>query len=178
MERAYSSSGSLFGIFDKEVSGVIYMESSSSDLCQFRLWHRLPRGYRYSRRYAPTFLELAGADIPADIQGVSLAPLLRGEHPERWRDALYYHFYEFPGEHCVKRHCGIRTERYKLIHFYNDIDVWELYDLDEDPAEMHNIYGKAGTEAVTADLKERLAALQQQYDDPVRFGPEHDKDEE
>ena len=107
-----------------------------------------------------------------------LAPLLRGEHPERWRDALYYHFYEFPGEHCVKRHCGIRTERYKLIHFYNDIDVWELYDLDEDPAEMHNIYGKAGTEAVTADLKERLAALQQQYDDPVRFGPEHDKDEE
>ena len=167
------------GWFDKR---FMYEESFRTPLIM-----RLPKGY--DRRgdidemvqnidYAPTFLELAGADIPADIQGVSLAPLLRGEHPERWRDALYYHFYEFPGEHCVKRHCGIRTERYKLIHFYNDIDVWELYDLDEDPAEMHNIYGKAGTEAVTADLKERLAALQQQYDDPVRFGPEHDKDEE
>ena len=75
----------------------------------------------------------------------------------------------------VKRHYGIRTERYKLIHFYNDIDVWELYDLQTDPHEMHNLYGTPGTESLTAELKERRLALQEEYDDPVRFGPEHDK---
>lgn len=67
--------------------------------------------------YAPTFLELAGVEIPSDIQGVSLVPLLKGKQPENWRKALYYHFYEYPAEHMVKRHYGVRTERYKLIHF-------------------------------------------------------------
>ena len=91
--------------------------------------------------YAPTFLELAGAQIPGDIQGVSLVPLLKGEKPADWRKALYYHYYEYPAEHMVKRHYGIRTEHYKLIHFYDDIDEWELYDLKNDSTEMHNIYG-------------------------------------
>ena len=81
--------------------------------------------------YAPTFLELAGAPIPADIQGESLLPLLKGERPENWRNSLYYHYYEYPAEHSVKRHYGVRDDRYKLIHFYNDIDVWELYDLQD-----------------------------------------------
>ncbi|MEG1684709.1 MAG: sulfatase [Bacteroides sp.] len=119
--------------------------------------------------YAPTFLELAGAQVPSDIQGISLLPLLKGEAPTNWRKSLYYHFYEFPAEHMVKRHYGVRTERYKLIHFYNDIDVWELYDLKEDPNEMHNIYGKPETEALTKELKVELLRLQEQYNDPIRF---------
>ncbi|WP_287828501.1 sulfatase/phosphatase domain-containing protein, partial [Bacteroides sp.] len=115
--------------------------------------------------YAPTFLDLAGAPIPEDIQGVSLLPLLKGETPQNWRTSLYYHFYEYPAEHAVKRHYGIRTERYKLIHFYNDIDVWELYDLQEDPSEMHNIYGTKGTEELATQLKQELVNLQKQYKD-------------
>ena len=67
--------------------------------------------------HAATFLDLAGAEIPEDIQGVSLLPLLKGEKPADWRKSLYYHFYEYPAEHMVKRHYGVRTERYKLIHF-------------------------------------------------------------
>ena len=118
--------------------------------------------------YAPTFLDLAGVEIPQDIQGVSLLPLLKGEHPKDWRKALYYHFYEYPAEHAVKRHYGIRTERYKLIHFYRDIDEWELYDLENDPMEMNNLYGKPGTEQITQDLMKQLDDLQVQYDDPIR----------
>ncbi|MDE6503313.1 MAG: DUF4976 domain-containing protein, partial [Muribaculaceae bacterium] len=117
--------------------------------------------------YAPTFLELAGVDVPDDMHGVSLVPLLRGEKPDEWRDAVYYHYYEYPAEHAVKRHYGVRTDRYKLMHFYNDIDCWELYDLQEDPLEMKNIYGDPGTEEVTASLKRRLKELQQEYNDPI-----------
>lgn len=67
----------------------------------------------------------------------------------------------------VKRHYGVRTERYKLIHFYNDIDEWELYDLQEDPTEMHNLYGQPGYEQVTEDLRAELKKLQVQYQDPI-----------
>ncbi len=126
--------------------------------------------------YAPTFLELAGAPVPEDIQGVSLLPLLKGEKPADWRKSLYYHFYEYPAEHMVKRHYGVRTERYKLIHFYNDIDVWELYDLQADPTEMHNLYGQKEYESVVTELKTELARLQEQYNDPVRFSPDRDKE--
>ena len=115
--------------------------------------------------YAPTFLELAGAEIPDDIQGESLVPLLKGEHPDNWRQSLYYHFYEYPAEHSVKRHYGIRNDRYKLIHFYHDIDAWELYDLLEDPNELHNLYGQPGYEALTDSLKVQLAGLREQYGD-------------
>lgn len=165
------------GWFDKR---FMYEESMRTPLIM-----RLPAGYEcrgdipqlvQNIDYAPTFLEMAGAEMPSDMHGLSLVPLLRGEHPARWRKELYYHFYEYPAEHMVKRHYGIRTERHKLIHFYNDIDVWELYDLQEDPSEMHNIYGNPGTEQLTDDLKMRLRILQEQYGDPVRFGPEHDKD--
>jgi arylsulfatase A-like enzyme len=138
---------------------------------------RLPKGY--NRRgditemvqnidYAPTFLEIAGVPIPEDIQGESLMPLLRGEHPSTWRDQLYYHYYEYPAEHAVKRHYGVRDSRYKLIHFYNDIDTWELYDLQSDPNEMHNLYGQPGMEEVTRKMMERLNNAQIQYDDPIR----------
>jgi arylsulfatase A-like enzyme len=94
-------------------------------------------------------------------------PLLKGEKPKDWRTSLYYHFYEYPAEHAVKRHYGVRTDRYKLIHFYNDIDVWELYDLQNDPMEMHNIYNEPGNEALIDSLKTELNKLQEQYDDPI-----------
>ena len=118
--------------------------------------------------YAPTFLELAGAPIPADIQGVSLVPLLQGKHPKNWRKSIYYHYYEYPAEHSVRRHYGVRNDRYKLIHFYNDIDAWELYDLKTDPTEMHNLYGKPGMEKITREMKKELLRLQVQYDDSIR----------
>ncbi|WP_288153519.1 sulfatase family protein [Phocaeicola sartorii] len=115
--------------------------------------------------YAPTFLELAGVKVPDDIQGVSLLPLLKGEKPADWRRSLYYHFYEYPAEHMVKRHYGVRTDRYKLIHFYNDIDAWELYDLEKDPAEMHNVINDSAYGEVLADMQAELKKLQILYND-------------
>ena len=119
--------------------------------------------------YAPTFLDVAGITIPKDMQGVSLLPLLKGQHPKKWRKSLYYHFYEYPAEHAVKRHYGVRNDRYKLIHFYNDIDQWELFDLKNDPHEMNNIYGKSGTEKILHKMQKELMRLQIQYDDSIRF---------
>ncbi len=157
------------GWFDKR---FMYEESLSTPLVM-----RLPDGLKahgdieeavQNIDYAPTFLELAGAPIPDDIQGRSLVPLLKGKHPKDWRKAVYYHYYEYPAEHMVKRHYGIRTDRYTLIHFYNDIDVWELYDREKDPRQMHNIYGQPGTEKITKDLKKQLWDLQVEYDDPIR----------
>lgn len=116
--------------------------------------------------YAPTFLDIAGAEIPDDIQGVSLLPLLQGKHPKNWRKSLYYHFYEYPAEHSVKRHYGVSTaDGWKLIHFYNDINAWELYNLNDDPDELRNLYGQPGTERKTRELRKELIKLQKQYDD-------------
>ncbi len=155
------------GWFDKR---FMYEESLNTPLLM-----KLPKSYK--RRgvveqmvqnidYAPTFLELAGVDIPDDIQGESMLPLLSGQDDLEWRDAIYYHYYEYPGAHDVKRHYGVRTERYKLIHFYNDIDVWELYDLETDPQELHNIYDKERYGDVIETLEAKLAELQNEYNVP------------
>ena len=157
------------GWFDKR---FMYEESLNTPLIM-----RLPEGYE--RRgtidemvqnidYAPTFLDMAGAPIPDDIQGRSLVPLLKEtKSPKKWRNAIYYHYYEFPAEHMVKRHYGIRTNRYKLIHFYQDIDQWELYDLKEDPSEMHNLYDDPKYKKIQAQMHKRLRQLQHDYDDPI-----------
>ena len=114
---------------------------------------------------APTLLDFAGLPVPDDIQGCSMRPLLEGRRPDNWRDAVYYHYYEYPSWHSVKRHYGIRTRHYKLIHFYNDIDEWELYDMQESPVEMTNRYDDPAYSAVRAELHRRLEALQQEVGD-------------
>lgn len=155
------------GWFDKR---FMYEESFHTPLLM-----RLPGGKKgkidqmvQNIDYAPTFLELAGVPIPDDIQGVSLLPLLKGENPSDWRTSLYYHFYEYPAEHKVKRHYGVRNNRYKLIHFYNDIDEWELYDLQKDPHELHNVYAAPEYADVKAQMMHELDSLQVMYDDPIR----------
>lgn len=108
--------------------------------------------------FAPTFLEAAGVPIPAEIQGKSMMPHLKN-NKVGIRESAYYHFYEYPGEHSVLKHFGIRTNRYKLIRFYEHKDFWELYDLQKDPSEMNNLYGQKKYEAIAADLKQRLKNL-------------------
>jgi len=113
--------------------------------------------------YASTFLEAAGVEPPADLQGRSLVPLLRGEEGA-WRDAIYYHYHGFPDVHRVARHYGIRTERYKLIRFYQT-DEWEFYDLEADPDELANEYANPAYRDVIVSLAERLGALRAEYRD-------------
>lgn len=115
--------------------------------------------------FAPTFLDLSGAEIPNDMQGESLLPLFSNDNNSNWRDALYYHYYEYPGIHMVKRHYGVRTERYKLIHFYYDIDEWELYDLEKDPEELNNVYDNLDYKVVQQEMHNRLDELRIQYKD-------------
>lgn len=114
--------------------------------------------------FAPTLLDLAGAPIPAAMQGRSLAPILRGEPPADWRDAVYYHYYEHPGSHNVARHRGVRTDRLKLIHFY-ELDAWEFYDLAVDPDELFNRYAVPEHAQQIATLKLKLQALRQEVGD-------------
>lgn len=115
--------------------------------------------------FAPTIMDLLGIETEEPFQGKSLVPLMKGEKVKKWREGIYYHYYEYPhGWHKVKRHYGVRTDRYKLIHFYNDIDKWELFDLDKDPSEMNNIYDTASPELI-AQLKKLLIDLQKEYGD-------------
>ena len=115
--------------------------------------------------FAPTFLDFAGVAIPDDMQGRSLRSLLQGNAPKNWRTSMYYHYYEYPAVHMVKRHYGIRTERYKLIHFYHDIDAWELYDLEKDPNELNNVYDNPACADIVKQLKAELQQLRDQYKD-------------
>ncbi|RKD91831.1 sulfatase family protein [Mangrovibacterium diazotrophicum] len=114
--------------------------------------------------FAPTFLDYAGVEVPADMQGESFRKLVSGETTE-FRDAIYYTYYEYPAEHMVKRHYGVATDRYKLMHFYYDVDEWELYDLENDPQEMHNVYGKPEYADIQQMMHNRLAELRTKYGD-------------
>jgi arylsulfatase A-like enzyme len=154
------------GWFDKR---FMYEESLRMPLLM-RLPGFIPAGSARSELvqnldFAPTFLELAGLAPPADMQGASFLPLLRGERPRGWRQSVYYHYYEYPAVHMVKRHYGIRTGRYKLMHFYYDIDAWELYDLQRDPRELRNVYDDPGYAGVRENLRLELRRLQALYGD-------------
>ncbi len=114
--------------------------------------------------FAPTFLDYAGVQIPGDMQGESFRKLVSGKTGE-WRDAVYYTYYEYPSTHMVKRHYGIATDRYKLIHFYYDLDEWEMYDLEKDPHEMHSVYGDPAYAEVQQMMHKRLEELREKYGD-------------
>ncbi len=87
---------------------------------------------------APTILDLAGFDIPADMQGKVLLPVIKGNTPADWPTSMYYHYYEFAPPHWVLPNYGIRTDRYKLIYYYT-INEWEFFDLQNDPDEMESL---------------------------------------
>ncbi|MEL7499960.1 MAG: sulfatase [Planctomycetota bacterium] len=105
--------------------------------------------------FAQTFCEIAGAEQPEGAQGASLMPIIQGKTPDDWRKVFYYHYYEYPGAHAVRRHYGVTDGQYKLIRYYEpDVDEWEMFDLASDPNEMKSIYGKDSA----ADQQSRLLA--------------------
>ena len=108
--------------------------------------------------FAPTFLDAAGLPAHEQMQGVSLLPVLRGRVPSNWRTSMYYRYYHDPGDHNTRAHYGVRTMTHKLIYFWKK-DQWELFDLMNDPDELHNLYGQPGHEAITASLKSELVRL-------------------
>nr|WKN35596.1 sulfatase [Tunicatimonas sp. TK19036] len=118
--------------------------------------------------FAPTFLDVAGVAIPDAMAGTSLVPLFKNGKNKNWRKSLYYQFYDYPAVGMVRRHYGIRTDRYKLIHWYGegyeddpDIDVWEMYDLQKDPTEVNNVYNSASYARIQEKLKSDLAQLRE-----------------
>ena len=154
------------GWFDKR---FIYDESFKTPL-MIRWPNRVKPGIKKTEMvqnldFAQTFLEAATITPPGDMQGESLLPLLLGQDKEWTRDAVYYHYYEYPSVHMVKRHYGIVTEAYKLAHFYYDVDEWELYDRLKDPQEMNNVYDDPAYEKIVAELKTELTELRLLYKD-------------
>ena len=128
--------------------------------------------------FAGTFLDLAGVDVPADMQGHSLRPLLEGRAPADWRKSFYYQYYEYPAVHSVRRHYGVATDRYRLVHFYpsrwdpNPIDEWEMYDVKSDPKQMHSVYGDPKYAKVQSELEQELGRLRRELKVPEKDPPE------
>jgi arylsulfatase A-like enzyme len=120
--------------------------------------------------HAPTLLEVAGIPAPKDMHGINLLPLLTNPQYELPRKSVYYHFYEFKGAHTVLQHIGVRTARYKLIHFYT-VNEWQLYDVLNDPEEQKNLYNIPAFESIQKSLQKELIALQKQYDDTNPAAP-------
>ncbi|HSQ54726.1 MAG TPA: sulfatase [Gemmata sp.] len=123
--------------------------------------------------FAETFLEAAGQKVPAEMQGKSLAPILKGEAPADWRKSFYYHYYEHPAVHSVHRHYGVVTDRYKLVYFYEpDANYWELFDLKTDPKELKSVYGTTEYAEVQKELHAELARLRKDLKVPDPDPPE------
>lgn len=154
------------GWFDKR---FMYEESLRTPLL-VRYPKEIPAGISLDQLvqnldFAPTILDYAGIKPPASMQGESFRRLLTGDQNQGWRDAIYYTYYEYPSIHMVKRHYGIRTDRYKLIHFYYDVDEWELYDLKHDPQEMRNVYQDPEYKLVRENLHQKLLETRAYYGD-------------
>lgn len=115
--------------------------------------------------FAQTFLDVAGLEQPGDMQGESLVPILTGKMENWQREAVYYHYYEYPAEHMVNRHYAIITKKYKLIHYYFDLDYWELIDRQKDPEELMNVYNDPAYTSVKEQLHKELEQLRDKYGD-------------
>jgi len=157
------------GLFDKR---FMYEDSLKTPLIA-RWPGAIKAGFRTDAMalnvdFAPTFLEVAGLPVPADMQGHSLLSIMRGQMPATWRTSMYYRYYHDPGDHNTRAHYGVRTERYKLIYFWAK-DEWELFDLAKDPLELHNLYGQPAHERLTAELKVELARLKKELHDDDQF---------
>ncbi len=119
---------------------------------------------------APTLLELAGVAVPAGLHGRSFLTLLEGRDAP-WRDAFLYEYDEYPAAHCVRKNRGIRTERWKLIHFWEQPEEWELYDLKADPDETKNLAAHPDQRDRLGELRRRLGALRKELNDTDPPGP-------
>ncbi len=124
--------------------------------------------------FAPTFLEAAGIEIPSDLQGSSLLPLLKGQQPADWRTSVYYRYYHEPGDHNTRAHYGVRTETHKLIYFWKQ-QQWELFDLLLDPNELKNIYAEPSQASTVVKLKAELQRLRKVLQDDDQFANEQPK---
>jgi arylsulfatase A-like enzyme len=125
--------------------------------------------------FAPTRLDAAGQKVPADMQGRSFLPLLKGERSADWRTAMYYRYYHYPMHHKVQPHYGVRTERHKLIYF-NKINQWELFDLRTDPHELKNVYADPAQADTVKRLKAEMYRLKKELKDEDQFEKELPKD--
>ncbi len=125
--------------------------------------------------FAPTFLELANASIPADMHGKSLVPLLKGAEPADWRTSIYYRYYHDPGHHNTRAHYGVRTDTHKLIHYWKK-DAWELFDLTRDPTEQRNLISEPAQAGTITKLKAEIVRLQKQLGDTGQFASEIPRD--
>lgn len=122
--------------------------------------------------FAETFLELAGVSVPSDMQGRSLVPLLGGRTPADWRKSFYYHYYEYPAVHSVRRHYGVVTRDFKLIHFYEpDLNEWEMYDRKKDPMELKSVYADPKYAAKKEQLEQELKRLRTEFKLPDEDPP-------
>ena len=115
--------------------------------------------------FAQTFLDAAGVAALPDMQGESILPVLTGSMDGWNREAVYYHYYEYPAEHMVNRHYAIVTKTYKLIHYYFDQDYWELIDRENDPQELHNMYNDPAYAAIQKKLHQQLEDIREKYGD-------------
>jgi arylsulfatase A-like enzyme len=122
--------------------------------------------------FAETILDAAGLPIPGEMQGRSMRPVLAGDTPADWRKSFYYQYYEFPQPHHVRPHYGVVTDRYKLIHFFDDeVDYWELFDREKDPHELTSVFGKSGYASAQQDLEKELSRLRTELKVPAKDPP-------
>ncbi len=172
----YTSDNGFFlgehGLFDKR---LMYEESIRVPL--LIRYPRLPGAARVDGSHmvlnidvAPTLLELAGLPVPGWMHGRSLVPLLEGRSVP-WRDAFLYEYYEYPAEHCVRKHRGVRTTDWKLLHFWEHPEEWELFDLRNDPGETVNLASRVRHVDTRNALRARLDALRSELGDRDPPGP-------